>query len=195
MLLIPAIDLKDGRCVRLHQGDFAKATAYTSTPHALLNRYEALGAGWVHIVDLEGAKDGKRANHSVVAGLSASTAVKLQVGGGIRSAAAVEVLLDVGASRVVIGSVAVHHPEEVLRWFKRFGPERLCLALDVRTSPKMTRACTRTAGPVPERSRCGTRLLHTVVWYATSCVRISIATGPSRVPTWTFTAYSSRPLP
>ena len=135
MLLIPAIDLKDGRCVRLHQGDFAKATAYTSTPHALLNRYEALGAGWVHIVDLEGAKDGKRANHSVVAGLSASTAVKLQVGGGIRSAAAVEVLLDVGASRVVIGSVAAHHPEEVLRWFKRFGPERLCLALDVRTSP------------------------------------------------------------
>ena len=110
MLLIPSIDLKDGRCVRLYQGDFAKATAYPSTPHALLTRYEALGARWVHIVDLDGAKDGKRANHSVIAGLSASTAVKLQVGGGVRSAAAVEVLLDVGASRVVIGSVAVHHP-------------------------------------------------------------------------------------
>jgi phosphoribosylformimino-5-aminoimidazole carboxamide ribotide isomerase len=134
VLLIPSIDLKDGRCVRLYQGDFAQATAYASTPHALLSRYQALGACWVHIVDLDGAKDGKPANHSVVASLSASTAVKLQVGGGIRTAAAVEVLLDVGASRVVIGSVAVHDPQEVLQWFQRFGSEHLCLALDVRTA-------------------------------------------------------------
>lgn len=121
--------------MRLYQGDFAKLTPYMSTPHALLGRYETLGARWTHVVDLDGAKDGKRTNHALIAGLSASTSVKLQVGGGIRSAAAVEVLLDVGASRVVIGSVAVHHPEEVLQWFDRFGPERLCLALDVRTAP------------------------------------------------------------
>jgi phosphoribosylformimino-5-aminoimidazole carboxamide ribotide isomerase len=134
MLLIPAIDLKDGRCVRLYQGDFARESPYALKPHTLLQRYEALGARWVHVVDLDGARDGRRANHAVVAGLAAGTSLKLQVGGGVRTAAGVEVLLNAGVSRVIIGSAAIHIPEEVLGWFKRFGPERLCLALDVRVT-------------------------------------------------------------
>jgi phosphoribosylformimino-5-aminoimidazole carboxamide ribotide isomerase len=135
MLLIPAIDLRAGRCVRLYQGAFTKESAYASLPHELLKRYEGLGARWVHVVDLDGARDGKRANHALVAGLAAGTSLKLQVGGGVRTAAAVEVLLNAGVSRVVVGSAAVHIPDEVLLWFKRFGPERLCLALDVRVAP------------------------------------------------------------
>ena len=135
MLLIPAIDIKDGRCVRLYQGAFDRETAYATPVQALLERYRALGARWVHVVDLDGARDGRRANHRLIAALAANSALSLQVGGGVRSAAAVEELLDAGVSRVVIGSAAVHHPEEVLCWLQRFGPERLCVALDVRVAP------------------------------------------------------------
>jgi phosphoribosylformimino-5-aminoimidazole carboxamide ribotide isomerase len=157
MLLIPAIDLRAGHCVRLYQGAFMKESIYEATPHELLRRYEGLGARWVHVVDLDGARDGKRANHAVIAGLAAGTTLKLQVGGGVRTAAAVEVLLNVGVSRVVIGSAAVHIPEEVLLWFKRFGPERLCLALDVRVAPD----------DVPRVHTHGwTRLSHVTLWEA-----------------------------
>jgi phosphoribosylformimino-5-aminoimidazole carboxamide ribotide isomerase len=135
MLLIPAIDLAGGRCVRLRQGDFAHKTCYPPSPHALLQRYEALGARWVHVVDLDGARDGQRANQAVIAELAAASPLQLQVGGGVRDAAALEILLDAGAARVVIGSAAVQRPHEVLHWLKRFGAERVCLAFDVRVEP------------------------------------------------------------
>ena len=132
MLLIPAIDLAAGRCVRLRQGDFAQVTRYPPVPHVLLQRYQALGARWVHVVDLDGARDGRRANHALIAGLASASSLKLQVGGGIRSAAALEVLLAAGVARVVIGSAALERPEEVLLWLEQFGAQRLCLAFDVR---------------------------------------------------------------
>jgi phosphoribosylformimino-5-aminoimidazole carboxamide ribotide isomerase len=132
MLLIPAIDLYQGRCVRLRQGDFAQETRYAPAPHTLLLHYQTLGARWVHVVDLDGAKGGKRANHSVIAGLAAFGSPHLQVGGGVRSAAAIEVLLQAGVARVVVGSAALQRPAEVLQWLTRFGAERLCLAFDVR---------------------------------------------------------------
>ena len=132
MLLIPAMDLKGGRCVRLFQGAFDQETAYAVTPHALLRRYQDLGARWLHIVDLDGARHGHRANHTLIATLAMMSALKLQVGGGLRGAAAIELLLEAGVARVVIGSAAVQRPEDVRGWFRRFGPERLCLAFDVR---------------------------------------------------------------
>jgi phosphoribosylformimino-5-aminoimidazole carboxamide ribotide isomerase len=145
VLLIPAIDLKSGRCVRLYQGLFAKETVYDLTPHALLRRYENLGARWVHLVDLDGARDGMRLNHAVIAALAAESSLKLQVGGGVRDVPAIELLLDAGVSRVVVGSAAVHRPPEVLGWFKRFGAERLCLAFDVRRGPE-DEPCVHTHG-------------------------------------------------
>ncbi len=135
MLLIPAIDLASGRCVRLKQGDFAQETAYPASPPELLRRYEALGARWVHLVDLDGARDGEPANHAVIAELATTSPLHLQVGGGIRSAAGLESLLDAGVARVVIGSAAVQRPQEVLQWLKRFGAERVCLAFDIRVEP------------------------------------------------------------
>jgi phosphoribosylformimino-5-aminoimidazole carboxamide ribotide isomerase len=132
MLLIPSIDLSQGRAVRLWQGDFAQATLYPETPAALLARYETLGAAWVHIVDLDGARDGRRANHALIASLSGRTSIKLQVGGGVRSTDAIEDLLDVGVSRVVIGSAALRQPQDVREWLKYFGAERIALAFDVR---------------------------------------------------------------
>ncbi len=132
MLLMPAIDLRHGRCVRLFQGDFGAETQYEHEPHELLLRYRGLGASWLHVVDLDGAKDGVLANRSVIVALASQRAVRLQVGGGVRSAAAIDDLLRHGVERVVIGSAAVERPDEVASWIDRFGVDRICLAFDVR---------------------------------------------------------------
>ena len=132
MLLIPAIDLRGGHCVRLYQGDFAGETRYACSPRELLARYRTLGASWVHVVDLDGAREGVLAHREVILDLAAQRDVRLQVGGGIRSAAVIEELLASGIGRVVIGSAAVERPDEVLGWLHHFGAERICLALDVR---------------------------------------------------------------
>jgi phosphoribosylformimino-5-aminoimidazole carboxamide ribotide isomerase len=132
MRLIPAIDLRAGHCVRLLQGDFARETRYDSDPEALLAQYLEWGADWLHVVDLDGAKDGDLANRAIIARLAAQSAVKLQVGGGLRSTARVAQMLDLGVARVVIGSAAVSDVAAVHGWLEQFGPERIVLAFDVR---------------------------------------------------------------
>jgi phosphoribosylformimino-5-aminoimidazole carboxamide ribotide isomerase len=132
MLLIPAIDLRHGRCVRLFQGDFGAETRYELEPAELLRRYTGMGASWIHVVDLDGAKDGVLANRSVVLALASRHTVRLQVGGGVRTAAVVEDLLNHGVERVVVGSTAVERPDEVADWLMRFGTDKVCLAFDVK---------------------------------------------------------------
>jgi phosphoribosylformimino-5-aminoimidazole carboxamide ribotide isomerase len=132
MLLIPSIDLRGGACVRLLKGDFAAETRYQLSAHELLARYRALGASWLHIVDLDGARDGALGNQSLIQALASQRALHLQVGGGVRSAAVIEQLLQHGVERVVIGSAAAERREEVGQWLRGYGPERICLAFDVR---------------------------------------------------------------
>ena len=132
MLLIPSIDLRAGHCVRLLRGDFAAETRYEFEPHELLARYRGLGASWLHIVDLDAARDGSLINRNLIHRLAAQRGVQLQVGGGLRDGAAIEELLAHGVGRVVIGSAAVERRDEVLRWLAGYGAERLCLAFDVR---------------------------------------------------------------
>jgi phosphoribosylformimino-5-aminoimidazole carboxamide ribotide isomerase len=132
MRLIPAIDLKAGRCVRLLHGDFANETRYDADPGSLLAKYRAWGADWLHVVDLDGAKDGSLGNRTLIAQLAAQQAVKLQVGGGLRDIAAVMQMLDLGAARVVIGSAAVTRAGDVRHWLEHVGPDRMTLAFDVR---------------------------------------------------------------
>jgi phosphoribosylformimino-5-aminoimidazole carboxamide ribotide isomerase len=132
MQLIPAIDLKDGRCVRLLKGDFAAETRYEVTPAALYDSYAALGAAWLHVVDLDGARDGAQAHLPVVAALARLGRLKLQVGGGLRDRATVERTLAAGATRVVIGSLAVTDPDLVSGWLRGLGPEAIVIAVDVR---------------------------------------------------------------
>lgn len=132
MELIPAIDLKDGRCVRLFQGDFAAETVYSNEPAAVLDRYVSLGARRVHVVDLDGARDGHQGNHAIVTGLAAQRRAKLQVGGGLRTLERVQDLLGRGVERAVIGSVAVTAPNEVMQWMAQVDPKRIVLAFDVR---------------------------------------------------------------
>jgi phosphoribosylformimino-5-aminoimidazole carboxamide ribotide isomerase len=131
MLLIPAIDLRNGRCVRLFKGDFNAETRYEYDPLDLLARYKGFGASWLHLVDLDGAKDGVLANRPTIVALAAKKALRIQVGGGMRSAAVIEDVLAQGVERVVVGSAAIEQPAEVAGWFERFGADRICLALDV----------------------------------------------------------------
>jgi phosphoribosylformimino-5-aminoimidazole carboxamide ribotide isomerase len=132
MILIPSIDLRNGRCVRLLKGNFDQETRYDLEPHELLHRYRALGASWLHVVDLDGAKDGKLANRSVIVRLASTKALKIQVGGGVRSTAVVDDLLRNGIDRVIVGSAAVEKPAEVQGWLKKYGPEKVGLAFDIR---------------------------------------------------------------
>lgn len=132
MLLIPSIDLRGGHCVRLLRGDFAAETRYDLEPHELLGRYRSLGARWLHIVDLDGARDGQLANRSLLLTLASQRAVNLQVGGGVRSLAVVDDLLRNGIDRVVVGSAAVEDPAAVAGWISKYGPEKVCLAFDIR---------------------------------------------------------------
>jgi phosphoribosylformimino-5-aminoimidazole carboxamide ribotide isomerase len=136
MLLIPSIDLRGGHCVRLLRGDFAAETRYEIDARSLLERYRALGARWLHVVDLDGARDGRLSNRELIGALASQGGLALQVGGGVRSAAVIEDLLRSGVARVVIGSTAVEQPSLVARWLRDYGPERLCLAFDVRLDPQ-----------------------------------------------------------
>ena len=135
MLLIPSIDLRGGQCVRLLRGDFGLETRYESDPAELMQRYRRLGAPWLHLVDLDGARDGTRShdhpNRAVIRALADARALALQVGGGLRDRAAVEDLFALGVRRAVIGSTAAEQPAEVARWIAQYGAERICLAFDV----------------------------------------------------------------
>ena len=131
MDLLPAIDIRGGRCVRLLQGDFGQETRYEVNPVSLAQRYASLGAEWLHIVDLDGAATGSPQNLDLVATIAKTAGLKVQVGGGIRSPEDLARALAV-AERVVIGSLGVTTPKLVEQWFEEYGPNRLTLVLDVR---------------------------------------------------------------
>jgi phosphoribosylformimino-5-aminoimidazole carboxamide ribotide isomerase len=130
--LIPAIDLRGGRCVRLLRGEFSRETRYDTDAAQLADKYRSLGADWLHVVDLDGAKGDGGGNRTVIMQIAARTTLKMQVGGGLRDADAVKQMLDLGVARVVIGSAAVTQADRVRTWLDRFGAERLTLAFDVR---------------------------------------------------------------
>jgi phosphoribosylformimino-5-aminoimidazole carboxamide ribotide isomerase len=133
MRLIPAIDLRGGRCVRLLQGRFDAETVYADDPLTVLAQYRQLGASYVHVVDLDGARNGAQTNRAaVITLLQAQPGLEIQLGGGVRAASIASDWLDAGVRRVVVGSVAVTEPDEVLQWIAAFGADRVVLAFDVR---------------------------------------------------------------
>jgi phosphoribosylformimino-5-aminoimidazole carboxamide ribotide isomerase len=131
MQLIPAIDLLDGRCVRLLHGDFNKTQFYAVDPVALASDYATAGAELLHVVNLAAARDGKSADSSALLDLLNHAPMAVQTGGGVRSSSDVQLRLDNGASRVVVGSLCVTETEHFIRWISQFGAERMVAALDV----------------------------------------------------------------
>ena len=130
--LYPAIDVREGRVVRLHQGDYGRETRYAPTPLELALQYAESGATWLHLVDLDAARDGGYTLRPLIRDVVAKTGLSVQTGGGVRSGDDVALVLDAGAQRVVVGSLAVREPERVLRWIARFGADRITVALDAR---------------------------------------------------------------
>ena len=131
MDLLPAIDIREGRCGRLLQGDFDQETRYPVDPVALAQRYADLGAEWLHVVDLDGAAQGAPANLDVILNMSRAADLKIQLGGGIRSRDDLDRVLG-AADRAVLGSLSVEAHETVASWLVELGADRLALALDVR---------------------------------------------------------------
>jgi phosphoribosylformimino-5-aminoimidazole carboxamide ribotide isomerase len=132
--LLPAIDLRGGQVVRLAEGDFGRETVYDTDPADLARAFEASGARWIHIVDLDGARDGARRQTDTVGRIVAAVGdgVRCEVAGGLRDEAAVAAVLDGGAARAVVGTAALRDPELVEGLIERFGAERIAIALDVR---------------------------------------------------------------
>ncbi len=131
MELWPAIDLRGGRCVRLQQGDYARETVFGEDPVEMVSRFTAAGCRRLHIVDLEGAKDGAAVQLDLIGRMVAAAGVPCQVGGGIRSRETIAAYLKAGVTRLVIGSVAVEQPDQFAEWARAF-PGRLVLGLDAR---------------------------------------------------------------
>lgn len=129
--VIPAIDLRGGRCVRLLQGDYDRETAYSGDPVAVAERWAALGAPRLHVVDLDGAKEGAPRNQEVMAAICQAVAIPVEVSGGIRSIGAIAAALAYGATRVQLGSVAIKDPALTRQAIARFG-EAIVIAIDAK---------------------------------------------------------------
>lgn len=131
-VLFPAIDVREGRVVRLRQGDYNQETCYSGDPLTLAKRYAEAGARWLHLVDLDAAREGGYTLSPLVAAIKAATGLRVQTGGGVRSSDDVDRMLDAGADRVVVGSLAVRDPDTVTGWLQDFGAEQVTVAFDAR---------------------------------------------------------------
>lgn len=131
MLIIPAIDLRGGRCVRLFQGDFNQETSYSDSPTEVAQRWRDAGARRLHVVDLDGARAGEPTQLDLVAEITGSD-LPVQLGGGLRTLEHIQSALDAGVDRVVLGTVAIEHPELLREAVERFGAERIVLGVDAR---------------------------------------------------------------
>lgn len=132
MIILPAIDIIGGRCVRLSQGDYNQQTRYEATPVDMVKQYVAHGFKRIHVVDLDGAKASSPQNLDTLSELAAVPGAEIEWGGGIKSVEALRAVLDAGAKYAVVGSVAAKQPELFEQWLRMFGPERIVLGADVR---------------------------------------------------------------
>lgn len=132
MEVIPAIDLRGGRCVRLHQGDFERETVFSDDPVAMALRWQEQGGPRLHVVDLDGAATGEPAHLEIITAIVAALDIPVQVGGGIRSAATALAWLEAGVERVVIGTAAVRNPDMVRDVCRDHGSQRVVVSIDAR---------------------------------------------------------------
>lgn len=144
MILYPAIDLKDGQCVRVLHGDLDTATVFNTSPAAQAASFVEAGFHWVHVVDLNGAVQGKAVNEKAVEAILEAVSIPIQLGGGIRSLKDVERWIEAGVSRVILGTVAVTEPE-IVREAARLWPEQIAVSVDVRAGKVATQGWTESS--------------------------------------------------
>ncbi len=131
MIVLPALDIKDGQCVRLHQGDYGQVTTYDSDPVQVAQRWQAAGASWLHIVDLDGAASGHPVNSDLVGCIRSAVSLQIEVGGGMRTLEYMQQMFDMGVERVILGTVALTDPTLLEQAINRWG-ERIAVGLDAR---------------------------------------------------------------
>ncbi len=131
MEIIPAIDLRGGKCVRLYQGDYSKETVFSDDPVAMALRWQEAGAGRLHLVDLDGAAEGQLGNASVIGEIANKVEIPVEIGGGIRLIETMERLLEIGVDRMILGTVAVEEPDLVKEACLRFG-EKIIVSIDAK---------------------------------------------------------------
>jgi phosphoribosylformimino-5-aminoimidazole carboxamide ribotide isomerase len=141
---IPAIDIRGGRCVRLVQGDYARERVFADDPVEMARHWAEQGAERLHVVDLDGARDGSRPNRQVIQRLLAELSIPVQVGGGVRSLGTAEQVLADGADRVVVGTAAAEDPDALRTWLEALSPERLVVGVDARDGLVATHGWTAT---------------------------------------------------
>ncbi|HIC69067.1 MAG TPA: 1-(5-phosphoribosyl)-5-[(5-phosphoribosylamino)methylideneamino]imidazole-4-carboxamide isomerase [Candidatus Latescibacteria bacterium] len=132
MEVIPAIDIRGGKCVRLYQGDYDRETVFSEDPAAVASRWAELGAGRLHVVDLDGARDGVSANLSVVGEIASAVSVPVQLGGGIRTIEAARAAMSAGVDRVIIGTAAVENPDLAARLIEALSVDAVVVSVDAR---------------------------------------------------------------
>lgn len=130
MIILPAIDIKDGNCVRLFKGDFSTVEKVASDYLETAKGFENAGAEWIHMVDLDGAKEGKPVNTKIYTDVAEKTNLKVELGGGIRSLETIQEYLNMGISRVILGSVALKNPKLVRDAVEKFGNEKIVVGID-----------------------------------------------------------------
>ena len=145
MNVIPAIDLRGGRCVRLLQGDFAHETVYGDDPVAMARRWQEAGAALLHVVDLDGSRDGRPTQAPIIAAIVAALTIPVQIGGGLRTLDDIAGAFGNGVARVVLGTAALENRELLVAALDRWGPERIILGLDARNGLVAIRAWQETS--------------------------------------------------
>ena len=145
MILLPAIDLIGGKVVRLTRGDYTRATVYGDDPLAAAKSFRDAGAEYLHVVDLEGARDGGRPNEAVIRRLIAESGLSVEVGGGVRDREAAEAYLSAGAARVILGTAAAENADLVRELCAEYG-DRIAVGADARNGVIATRGWTETSG-------------------------------------------------
>lgn len=130
MIILPAIDIKDGNCVRLFKGDFSTVEKVADNYLETAQSFEKAGAEWIHMVDLDGAKEGRPVNTKIYTDVAAKTNLKVEIGGGIRNLETIEEYLNMGISRVIIGSAALKNPVLVKEAVEKFGSEKIAVGID-----------------------------------------------------------------
>jgi phosphoribosylformimino-5-aminoimidazole carboxamide ribotide isomerase len=143
-IIYPAIDIRGGKCVRLHQGDYDRETVYGENPVEVAKDWESQGAPWIHLVDLDGAKEGLPVNHPLIGEIAQAVNVPVQVGGGIRSIETIENLLSLGVSRVIIGTAAIEDKSFVKKVLLHYGSQ-VAIGIDARNGLVATRGWLETS--------------------------------------------------
>lgn len=179
MIIYPAIDLKEGRCVRLVQGEKDRQTVYSDQPEEVAKKFVAEGARWLHVVDLDGAFTGSPRNLKSIEKIAKAVEIPFQVGGGLRSRDEVKRLLDLGAARVIIGTKAVSAPSFVEKLLGEFGPDKIVIGIDARDGVVAVEGWLATAGVLAEDFGRSMRELGITTAVFTDISRDGLLAGPN----------------